>query len=247
MLNNNFSPLNPKIEVIEVIGGLIGNEALEVQDYLYRCLDEGKCYQIIDLEQTNQIDGLGMALFENFISRGLEMRLINAKPEVKSVISMAKKESLFRIMYEEKDHAKAISLFERDILETKGFSEEGNVKKRYHIRIPTSFPSEFTCLRNQETASGRSIILNLSEGGVLAGHIAVMKENTREVVPVQEMLGQEISDLKFTLSDDSDPITTRGRCVRAFMVRESLYAGIRFEETTHHQGEMIRSFVDAHK
>lgn len=51
--NSNFPAFNPKIEVVEVIGRLIGNEALEIQDYLYRCLDEGKCYQIIDLEQTN--------------------------------------------------------------------------------------------------------------------------------------------------------------------------------------------------
>ncbi|MCC7212049.1 MAG: hypothetical protein IT451_09420 [Candidatus Brocadia sp.] len=35
----------PKIEVAEVIGGLIGNGVFEIQDYLYKCLDEGRCYQ----------------------------------------------------------------------------------------------------------------------------------------------------------------------------------------------------------
>lgn len=188
-----------------------------------------------------------MALFENFISRGLEIRIINAKPEVKSVILMAKKESLFRIIYDEKDLAKAASLFEKDILEKKVFSEDGMLKKRHHIRINTSFPSEFTFQRNCETASGRAHILNLSEGGVLAGHLVVMKGNIQEMVNDREMVEREISGLKFKLNGASTTITTRGKCVRAFMVKESLYAGIRFEDLIQHQREMIRSFVDAHK
>lgn len=50
--NHIFPASNPKIEVIEVIGGLIGNGVLDIQNHLYRCLDEGRRYQIIDLEQV---------------------------------------------------------------------------------------------------------------------------------------------------------------------------------------------------
>lgn len=245
--NNNFSTFNPKIEVFEVIGGLIGNEALEVQNYLFRCLDEGKCYQIIDLEQTNQIDGIGIAVFENFISRGLQIRIINVKPEVKSVISMAKKESLFRIICNEKDRAKAASLFKRDILEKKVLAEEGIMKKRHHIRINTSFPSEFKFRRNHETASGRANILNLSEGGVLAGHLVAVKENKKEIVPCLRMVEQDIYDLKFKLNGDSAPLTLQGTCVREFISGDSIYAGIRFKETSQSHREIIRTFVDVHK
>ena len=96
MPNNNqiFPASNPKIEVIEVIGGLIGNGALEIQTRLYRCLDEGRCCQIIDLEHVNQIDGLGITILENFVSRGLQIRLINVKPEIQGMIRMAKGISL---------------------------------------------------------------------------------------------------------------------------------------------------------
>jgi len=113
--NNNqiFHAGKHKIEVIEVTGGLIGNGALEIQTRLYRCLDEGRCYQIIDLEQANKIDGLGITILENFVSRGLQIRLINVKPEIQGMIRMARKESFFQIIYNEKDRAKAASLFEK--------------------------------------------------------------------------------------------------------------------------------------
>lgn len=245
--NHIFPASNPKIEVIEVIGGLIGNGALEIQTRLYRCLDEGRCYQIIDLEQVNKIDGLGITILENFVSRGLQIRLINVKPEIQGMIRMAKKESLFQIIYNEKDWTKAASLFEKDLLEKKVTSRDGVPKKRHHIRVNTSFPSEFTFHRNHGATLGRANILNLGEGGVLAGHIAAMNTNTEEIVHCQGMIEREIYDLKFKLNGDSTTITTQGKCVREFMIGESLYAGIRFNDISHHQKKIVRSFVDAHK
>ncbi|MCF6153770.1 MAG: hypothetical protein E3K36_00650 [Candidatus Brocadia sp.] len=245
--NHIFPAGNPKIEVTEVIGGLIGNGTLEIQKHLYRCLDEGRCYQIIDLEHVNQIDGLGMALIENFISRGLEIRLINVKPEVKSIIWMAKKESLFRIMYNERDRTKAASLFEKDILEKKGIPGDDVLKKRLHLRVNTSLPAEFKLRKDHVNASIRANILNLSEGGVLAGHMVATNVNREEIVNYHGIVGQEISDLKFNLNGDSTSITTLGRCTREFTIGESLYAGIRFEEISQRHREIIRTFVDAHK
>ena len=247
--NNNqiFPASNPKIEVIEVIGGLIGNSALKIQTHLYRCLDEGRCYQIIDLEYVNQIDGLGVALLENFLSRGLQIRLINVKPEVKSVIRIAKKESFFQLMYNEKDRAKAASLFEKDILEKEIIPGDDILKKRHHLRVNTSFPSEFKLQRNHGLTTGRAHILNLSEGGALASQIVAINKNTEEMIPCQGIVEEEVYDLKFKLNGDSTTITTQGKCVREFVIGESLYAGIRFNDISHHQKQIIRAFVDAHK
>ena len=249
MPNNNqiFHAGKHKIEVIEVTGGLIGNGALEIQTRLYRCLDEGRCYQIIDLEQANKIDGLGITILENFVSRGLQIRLINVKPEIQGMIRMARKESFFQIIYNEKDRAKAASLFEKDILEKKVIQGDDVLKKRHHIRVNTSFPSEFKFQRNHGLTTGRAHILNLSEGGVLAGQIVAMNTNTEEIVHCQGMIEREIYDLKFKLNGDSTSITTQGKCVREFMIGESLYAGIRFNDINHHQRKIVQSFVDAHK
>ncbi|NUO07499.1 MAG: PilZ domain-containing protein [Candidatus Brocadia sp.] len=238
---------NPKIEVFEIIGGLSGNRALEIQFSLYRCLDEGKCYQVIDLEHVNQIDGLGIAILEKFLSRGLQIRLINVKPEIKSVIRMAKKDSLFQIIYNEKDRNSAVSLFEKDIAQKKIIPGDSVFKKRHHIRINTSFPVEFKFRRNRETISGRANILNLSEGGVLAGGIVVMKENTEEPVRYPGMVEQDICDMKFKLNGDSTSLVMQGRCVREFIQENSVYAGIRFKDIRHDQKETIRFFVNAHR
>ena len=249
MPNNNqiFPACKHKIEVVKVTGGLTGNGALEIQTHLYRCLDEGRCYQIIDLEHVNQIDGLGITILENFLSRGLQIRFINVKPEIQGMIRMARKESFFQIIYNEKDWAKAASLFEKDILEKKVIPGDDVLKKRHHIRVNTSFPSEFKFQRNHGLTTGRAHILNLSEGGALAGQILAMNTNTEEIAHCQGMVEEEVYDLKFKLNGDSTTITTQGKCVREFMIGESLYAGIRFNNISHHQKKIIRSFVDAHQ
>ena len=249
MPNNNqtFPASNPKIEVIGVIGGLIGNGALEIQTRLYRCLDEGRCYQIIDLEQANKIDGLGITILENFVSRGLQIRLINVKPEIQGMIRMAKKESLFQIIYNEKDWIKAASLFEKDISERPVTSGDGVLKKRHHARVNTFFPTEFKFQRNHGLTTGRAHILNLGEGGVLVSQIVTINKNTEEMIPCQGMIEREIYDLKFKLNGDSTSITTQGKYFTEFMIEESLCAGIRFDDISHHQKKIVRSFVDAHK
>lgn len=249
MLNANyiFPASNFKIEVIEVVGGLIGNWALEMQTHLYRCLDEGRYYQIIDLDNVNQIDGLGVEILENCMSRGLQIRLIHVKPEIQGMLRLAKKESLLNIIYNERDCAKAASLFEKDILEKKVILGDGLIRKRQHIRVNTSFPSEFKYYVDGEATLCSANILNLSEGGVLAGQIVAVNNNTREPVKCQRMVGREIYDLEFKLNGDVTSITTQGKCVREFMSGESLYAGIRFNDISRHQVKIIRSFVDAHK
>lgn len=188
-----------------------------------------------------------MALIENFISRGLEIRLLNVKLEVRSIIGMANKESFFQMIYNEKDGAKAVSLFEKEIREKKILSGDGHLKKRHHTRVNTFFPSEFKVRTNHGTTLGSANILNLSECGVLAGQIIIMHTNTEEIDNCWGMAEQEIYDLKFKLNGDKTSITTQGRCVRAFMNRESLYAGIRFEDLSYQQREIICSFVYAHK
>lgn len=249
MLNTKsiFPAGNQKMEVVEVIGGLIGNGAMEIQTLLYRCLDEGRCYQIIDLEHVNQIDGLGIAVLENFLSRGLQFRLINVKPEVMSMIRIAKKESLFEIMYNEKEQAKAASLFEKEIIEKNIIPGTDVLKKRQHIRINISFPMEFEFHRNHRIILGKANILNLSEGGVLAAHVVALDTNTEKIDNCRGMAEQDIYNLKFKLNGDLTSITTQGKCVREFMNGESLSAGIRFKDINHRQREIIRSFVDAHK
>lgn len=245
MLNNNqiFPASNPQIETIGVVGGLTGNGALELQSRLYRCLDKGRCYQIIDLEHVNQIDGLGVEILENCMSRGLQIRLINVKPEILGMIRIAKKESLLNIIYNEKDYARAASLLEKDISERKVLPKEGLLKKRQHHRVETSFPSEFKYSVDGGATLCSANILNLSEGGVLASLIVAVNENTREAVAMAE---REIYDLKFKLNGDETSITTRGKCVREFMTGETLCAGIHFDDVNHHQRELIRTFVGTH-
>lgn len=246
-INHIFPASNQKIEVVEVAGGLVGNGALELQTHLYRCLEEGRCYQILDFDNVSRIDGLGISILEHFMSRGLQIRLIHVKPEIQGIIRIAKKEYLLNIIY--KDYTKAASLFEKDISEKKVIPGEGLVEKRQHIRVNTAFPSEFKYCDNGEVTLCNANILNLSEGGVLAGQIVAVNKNTQEPVKCQGMAKRKIYDFEFKLDGDVTSITTQGVYVREFMSGESLYAGMRFNfnDISRHQKKTIRSFVDTHK
>lgn len=245
--NNNFSAGNLNVEIMEVIGGLNGNEVLRIQEYIYKCLDKGRCYYIIDLEQTNKIDGLGIAMLENFLSRGLQIRLVNVKPEIQWVMNLAKKEIFHQIIHNEKDRAGAVSLFEKYILEKKDTPGGGAIKKRHNVRVGTYFTAEFKFQKNHDTIFGKGKILNLSQDGILLGHIAAVKKSTEEIIHNLEMVGQDIYDLKFGLDTASTTLVLQGTCVREFIVGESIYAGIQFKDINFQQGEIIRSFVNANR
>ncbi len=238
------SEKKPKVEYIEVIGGLAGNAALDIQTRLYQCLDEGRFYQIMDLEHVNQIDGLGIAILENFIIRGLQIRLMNVRPEVESFLRIANKESFFHLMYSEKDRLNAVSLFEKEIREKKVMSGDAPLKKRSHIRVNTLLPVEFSVPGKEGFDSISVSILNLSEGGALVAHRIAEMKHPEEYDNCRGVTEGKVCELTFKLNDDSIPTTFQGTCVREFMAEELRYAGIHFNKVSHQQKESIRSFVD---
>ncbi len=63
-----------KIEIVEISNGLTGREALQLEEFLYTCLDKGSRYILINLENINKIDGLGFHILEYFLKRGIQIR-----------------------------------------------------------------------------------------------------------------------------------------------------------------------------
>ncbi len=232
-----------KIRVVEIVGSFVGNYALDIQRHLYSSLNGEGVYQIVDFNQARQIDGVGIAMLESFLSRGMEIRLINMSPEVRSVIGMAKKESLLQRIYNEKDCERAASLFVKDIVEKKLRCVP---RKRHHARVRASFRAEFNIRKNGGDFSLNANILDLSEGGVLAGQVVAKNSINDEIGRCEEMVDREIFDLKFKLNGNATSISVQGRCVRAYMLEKVLYAGICFGELDRHQRQIIRSFVESH-
>jgi anti-anti-sigma regulatory factor len=234
----------PKIEIIEISGELTGREALQLEEYLYNCLDEcrGSCYKLINFKHTRKIDGLGIKVLEYFVNRGMRFTLFNVGADIQNMIRMSGKENVFKIC-EEKDFAKAVSLLEREILKEKP-KIKGAIKARRHPRINTSFQIEFkfTPGHNGETAH-KANALNLSEGGLFADRIITINKETGKTVDDPEIAGRELHELSFALNGTSKPIVTNGQCVWITKKHENLCAGICFKDMKQNYKEMIRDFV----
>lgn len=231
---------NPNVKIIEPLGELTGNGALELQNYLYTCLDEGKHNLLINLKHVKNIDSLGIIILEHFVNRGIHFRLFNAGTDIRSMLRISGKESILSI-YNETDCDKVASLFEKEIL---GKKDKGGIKNRRHPRINTFFPADFKYNPGHNgVISCKANILNLSEGGALADQILAIDAKKGEITVPSEIAGQELYGLRFELNGGSGFIETIGKCVREFKKGEKLSAGIRFKGMKKDYKKMIRDYV----
>ncbi len=216
-----------KSEVIDVIGNLTSRGAIELQDYLYTCLDEGKSKFLINFKQVKKVDGLGINVLLDIIRRGICIRLYNVGSEIRSIIRMSKKEHIIKV-YNESDNNKALSLFEKETLGKKD-KVKASIKGRGSLRIATFYPTKFKlCPKPNGAIAYKANVLNFSEGGMLVDNIVPLSTNGEKSFSVSEFLGQEIKDLKLKLNGSSE-IRIKGVCVWGEKINKNLSAGLRFK------------------
>ncbi len=231
-----------EIEIVNILGELTGNNAIELQNHLHNCLHQGKYYQLINLKRMKRIDGLGMNILENYTSRGLQIRLFNVGTEIRWMLRISGKEGIFKI-FNETNSEKAVSLFEEEISGKKETVKE-SIKKRRYLRVNTFFQAEFKynpC--NNGMISVRANVINLSEGGILADEIKAINPKTGEIIMQPEISRQELYDLKFTLNGNSSLIETKGECVREIKTYEKLCSGVCFKDMKQEYRKKIRDYV----
>ncbi|MFQ5786425.1 MAG: PilZ domain-containing protein [Thermodesulfobacteriota bacterium] len=154
---------------------------------------------------------------------------------------MSGKEDIFKV-YNEQDSHKAVSMFEKEILEQDATGE--NIRNRDYPRVDTFFKADFKDHPGHNgVLSGRATILNLSEGGMFADQVLAMDAKTKDVFIPKKIAGHELYDMKFRLNGNSDIIETKAECVREFMDKENLNAGIRFKSMKQEHKEMIKDYV----
>lgn len=101
----------------------------------------------------------------------------------RSTNALSGKEAVFKI-YNEPVPDKAVSMFEREIVEEKAITDE--VKKRRHLRIDTFFKVDFKyhpC--HNGVISGKATILDLSEAGMFADQVLAIDAKTGDSCPAR--------------------------------------------------------------
>ena len=217
-----------KIEIVEISNGLTGREALELEEFLYTCLDEGYHYILINLENIKKIDGLGFHILESFIKRGMQIRIFNVETDIQAMLDLSGKRNIIKL-YNETDTDKAVSLFEKEILEKKDKASRGVTGRRY-TRINTSFANEFKYHSDpDEEIEGKASILNLSEGGLFANRIRTFNLNTGKTLDEPQIAGRELHYIKFSLNGTSKSIEAKGHCIWQTGRNSRICVGIQFE------------------
>ena len=234
---------NPKVQIIEISGDLTGRGAIELHEYLLNRLDEGKLYQMINLKQVRKIDGLGINILHKFISRGMMIRLFNVRTEIRGMIRLSGKDDLIKT-YNETDHDKVVSKFEKEILEEKDTVKDG-VKRRRHYRMNTFFITEFRYhINHNGVVVCKANVLNLSKGGIFVDLIKANSKKTGERVNKPEIVGKELNDLGFKLNGSSELVETKGICVWWKTGNGQPCAGIRFKEISNESKNRIHEYIN---
>jgi len=136
-----YSHINPEIETLEISGVLTVRGAVRLEEYLYTSLDEGRFSKIINLKHMKKADGLGLNVLEHFINRGMRIRLFNTGLEIQNLLEISGEEGVIKT-YNCQECDKAVSLFEKEIMEVKCTDKE-DVKGRRYTRANVSFHTEF--------------------------------------------------------------------------------------------------------
>ncbi len=231
------------LDIVEISSGLTGRGALQLQEFFYACLDEGKRYILINLKNIKKIDGLGIHVLEHFIKRGMQIRLFNLGTEIQSMLKMSGRQNIIK-SYNEKRIDIAVSLFEKEILRERD-KVHSRVLGRLHPRINTSFfAKEFKYYSDSNgEIEGKASILNLSEGGLSANRIKTFNLNTGKTLDDPQIAGCELHYMKFSLNGSSKLIEAKGYCIWQTIKNSKVCVGVRFKRLRKANKDMIKSYV----
>ena len=233
---------HPKIEIIETMGELTDRGAILLEEFLYTCLDKGRCHVLIDFGLVKIIDGLGTAVLEYFVNRHMHIRLFNIRPGIREMLRMLGKEGFVKT-YNEIDIDVVVSLFEKEISEEKHTARSGT-RGRHHPRVNTFFPNEFKHhSSHSEEIEGKANVLNISEAGLFANQIIAFNLKTGKIVNEPELAGRELHAIKFSLNGSLKLIEAKGRCIWQTRKGKDLCIGIRFKDMSKVHKDVIRNYV----
>ncbi len=241
-----YSNNHPVIEIIEINGELTGRGAVQLEDYLYSSMDEGRCSKIINLKHLKKADGLGLDVLEYFLNRGMRIMLFNGGVEIQNLIKISGKEDAIKL-YNCQNPDEAVLLFEKEILEGKK-TFRNDIKRRRFQRVNTSLRTEFkTNSSHNGDITYKAVIENLSEVGVMISQINALNKKVEERVQTLGIIGKELFDIEFNINDDSRLIKADGEFVWETGVNEVRYAGLCFKNMKQNHNKIIRDYVQTQK
>lgn len=233
---------NPEVAVLEIHGELTGSGALRLADFLYSSLDEGVRYKIINLAHVKKANGLWLNVLEDFINRGVMIRLFNVGLVIQNILRLSGKGGVIKT-YNCRDHDEALKLLDEEIMEEKESVRDKVMGRRFN-RVNVFSQTEIKCnAAHDEEIMYKAVVRNISEGGVFTDLITSFNAKSGERLNKPEIAGKDLSNINFCLSEDSELIVADGECVWEAIESGKHYAGINFKNMKQIHRAMIRDYV----
>jgi len=235
----------PEVDIIEFRGFLTEDTVGEIKKYLYSCLERGIHNMLMDFTHVREIDRKVIKVLGDF-GNDVRFRFFNVEENIRWQIRRSGRYDVFKKVYDGLDEAKVLSLFEKDILKKRQI-KKGRIERRSFPRsINISIPAEFNYIPNKDRmVTGSFTILNISESGAYVGDIKLTYRLTGRVFYPQQISGQKLYNVKFSLYENMPVIEVGVRCIRDTIIRGELLAGISFRDLSEEGRNMIMGFVSS--
>ena len=238
---------NSRIEVMQPSGNLTGANVYKLRDWLFTCMYENRYLQLIDFELVSEIDKHGLFILNQMLDRGMYIRLFNVPPVLKWMIRMQKGLHIKDKIYHATIRDKAVLMFAKELLEiskNKTANIKSNLRRRCYNRANVSVSIEFKYFSsNKKMVFCKALTKNISVGGLFAGQLKSINMNIEKLIKKDDIVGKILYGLKFALPSCGLCIETKGECVRHDFKNDENYLGIRFDDMTQYQEEILMATV----
>jgi len=211
-----------------VVGGLAAQlaEALNALD-----LDSSA---ILDLSAVTSIDGYGINVIAETLSRGVSVYLVGVRGRVRRMFRQAGSVSPTQFVESVPAALQAIECEHEP-------APKRIVERRAYPRVRSHIPAEIVIDLDGRRVATEGIIKDISEGGVYVEFLQKLSEAAGEDLDLNASI-----DMRMTLPDVSYPCLVQGSTVHRGAAAVGACYGVRFSEVTYLDEDAIRVFLYNH-
>lgn len=226
-----------EVEIIDLKGELVGPWALRGRESLAGVLTEVKAPSLlINLKELERVDSLGIKAIVDNMPKGGRAGIICGNV---SVMEMFNRLSCVEGLKIYRDEEKVVEEFGKEL--AKGDHGDFAEKRRFK-RVNTALPLEFTFVNDDgENFVFRSIVTNLSEGGLFAEYLDMQSANAS--LELLDPYDFKMMNLTIRIPG-GDTIKAEGKVVHQQKINEQIGIGIEFYKISEEEKKKIRRIVE---
>lgn len=227
-----------EVEILDLKGDFVGPWAIRGKEEIHQYLESHKPKSLLfNLKNVETIDSLGVRAIVDNLAVGAKSGVVSGNYSVAEMFSRLGSASEIRFF---KDEEEVVNYFSKELVRETLVLPEREERRRFP-RLKTALSLEFWYTREGgEKVFFRSIITNLSEGGLYAEYLDA--EPTSENLKKLDPYDFKMLELRIKLPDESE-IYAEGKVTRTDIEGEQMGIGIEFYRINDEDRSKIARFV----